>query len=255
MRLSYVLAPAVLGCVSSAAFAQVGAPVTVTIHAGFTERQLSSSVRDGVHGQRLAFGPDNRITGWLKCSDPDCSPSSYTGSSPSSIRAAYAFKAEMDNLPDAKVTANINLGFGCFPLQSRLVIAASLTDLTIDLPTALRLALPGIGEMIQDFVRAQASSLTSGVTEALTDQVSFDALTLPTCPRLATTAAGDVIMDFTSGEECTSGDRREESCPSGQSGRGRTWACSNGWWQRTMNDCKAPPRLPPAANRRNYAVP
>lgn len=250
MRMNLVPAVVLLAGVPSGAFAQ-----TVTIHAAFTERQLISSVRTRVHGQRLAFGPGGKTTGWLNCADPNCFPSSYTGSGPTAIRARYVFTAEMDNLSDAKVTAIINLGFGCPLARSRLISQVTLTDITIDLPVGLRLALPGIGELIQDFVRDSASGLTGDVMTQLTEEVSFDSFALPVCPRFATTTTGDVIMDFTSGTQCSSGDRQEESCPSGQSGRGRAWACSNGWWQVTMNDCRAPQRLPRAVNPRNYALP
>ncbi len=66
------------------------------------------------------------------------------------------------------------------------------------------------------------------------------------CPGIQVQSDGNVAIDLAMGQECSNGERRHRSCPSGMHGPGIDDVCVGGRWSQEIWYCE--PNAPPGGS-------
>jgi len=230
-----IMGAALVACALSAAAQQadplrITAPLFVTIHSNYIQRQLRASVTSQIDGLKF---DESGIKGELFCKNSTCGPDAFFGLTSNTIRAKYSFKGALEHLPDITISLNIDVHFYCWVGQPELTTGIDLNNFDVD---------PFFYEIIEGVLERKMQDLASTFLNAIKEEVNISNLPLPVCPHFRTTFWGDLVMNFAAGTQCQEGATQTRACAKNYLGSGKELLCQNGWWWLVLNDCD---RIPP----------
>ncbi|MGH8531165.1 MAG: hypothetical protein ACREV1_00195 [Gammaproteobacteria bacterium] len=161
------------------------------------------------------------------------------------LYADIRMKCEINNWHNPDVNVHLDLGFSCLWSNPSVRVSPAYVSIDVNWPwwvdvyTATITWWKGNIESRTATSKFRASGAVQDFTEERMVPLSY-------CPGIEVQSNGDVAIDLAMGQECSDGQRRHRSCPSGTHGPGIDDVCVGGRWSQESRDCE--PNKPPGGS-------
>lgn len=162
------------------------------------------------------------------------------------LYADSRMKCAINNFHDPDVNIHLDLGFSCLWSNPSVRVSPSYVSIDVNWPWWVDVYTATATWWKGNIESRTATSKfrASGAVQDFTEERMVPGLSY--CPGIEVQSNGNVAIDLATGHECSDGERRHRSCPSGTHGPGIDDVCVGGRWSQESRDCE--PNKPPGGS-------